>query len=677
MQVIDQSNITSLSKSYQDDIVEEVYKIHLNENIFELSNDFCKYYHATNIETNEEVFAIIFDRSFCYSSSTLQALKGANVKGLNNLLTYSLVRISALKAYHLIAIVEKYNYSYTLANYIEKNGPLSADQITRSLIPTLINVLAFCEKNNIPAGNINASNIVVTSNNEFILKTFITTYPHFHQNSNFLAPEIAECLEAGRYIPSVCADIYALGIVVFYALTGKQPWTDYENTYQYNSERFEQTTFKLLVNKRRISDQFKIFFKWTLQDNAGIRWKLRNIFEWISGGHFKAPSFEKAIDSASLLSFNGHNFGNLRSISYALSLNWDEAIKFINDDKLVKWAQRHHLNSNMSEDIQQILKNEQSSKSVGNVSSDGSRKLTKLLSVIDAFGPMRFKTIAFSTYSVPNLLYHLVIQNKKGFAEFIVKSLVDQLWRISDNQNSGSDLDATTSYRYTEIAKLYSSNTSSAYGLERITYMLNPHIPCLSPILSEDYVTNISELLSSLDKIAGQNPEKFNLDRQIIAFTAAKIDIRQEVNLKILKNFPKFSDNPLIYGLSILSIAQQYEPSLKIPNLCKVLTNKIIELFDEFLHNTKFKDQLKEKLTELAKTGSLAKIVELLYDQNPFINDYNGFYSANMEIQKLKHQIAALTYNEKIFDSSLVLGQKLTVLFSYILCLVVTVILVI
>jgi hypothetical protein len=207
--------------------------------------------------------------------------------------------------------------------------------------------------------------------------------------------------------------------------------------------------------------------------------------------------------------------------------------------------------------------------------------------------------------------------------------------------------------------------------------MLNPHIPCLSPILSEDYVTNISELLLSLDKIAGQNPEKFNLDRQIIAFTAAKIDVRQEVNLKILKNFPKFSDNPLIYGLSILSIAQQYEPSLKIPNLCKVLTNKIIELFDEFLHNAKFKDQLREKLTELAKAGSLAKIVELLYDQNPFINDYNGFYSANMEIQKLKHQIAALTYNEKIFDSSLVLGQKLTVLFSYILCLVVTVILVI
>ena len=238
--------------------------------------------------------------------------------------------------------------------------------------------------------------------------------------------------------------------------------------------------------------------------------------------------------------------------------------------------------------------------------------------------------------------------------------------------NVNANLDAELK----NISKFFAL-VSPIFGLERVVYSLNLYAICFSPIVVNEHVINLSELLITLNAIAAQIPDKFHIDRHIIAFMAAKISLKQETDIKILSNFPKFSEHYLIYGLCILSVAQQHEPDINVSDLCKVITVKVIELFNEHLHNIQFKQKLAATLTEDAMTGDLSKIVGRLSNQTEFINDYNGYYNACKEVQRLKTQIQFLKLEDRIFDRAIFLGQKLTVLVSYVLCFIVTVILII
>src|SRR3546814_7768561 len=74
-----------------------------------------------------------------------------------------------------------------------------------------------------------------------------------------------------------------------------------------------------------------------------------------------------------------------------------------------------------------------------------------------------------------------------------------------------------------EKAKSVMDRTGMGYGMERVAYELNPNLPCRSPLFEADYVSDISELLPALDRLAERGVEIRNLiDRHIGAFIATR-----------------------------------------------------------------------------------------------------------------------------------------------------------
>ena len=655
-----------IPRSFQEDVIDGLFRINLDNHIQSLDNEFCKYFVATQIQTNKEYFAIVFEKEFNISINLLNVLKSSHIRGLNNLVTYAVAPLSSLKGSYLVAIVEEYDFSNNLASHIQKHGSLSYDVIEKKLIPTLVEMLTQCGRLGVGCGNINPTNIVMLDNDNFMLREFVNSYQGFYQNNHYLAPEITECMELGRSSNSIAIDIYAIGITIFYAITGAEVWAEYKNISQYNDARFDISTFKLLVNKRKILDKFKILLKGLVHDDALCRWQITHINEWLFGNSTKTI-FERVTENTNLLNFNGRNYSNLKSIAYALFCHWDEALNFIQDDKLIKWMERQNLDNDLINKVKKIVREKRFAQSftVKNLNDLGD-KLSQLLSIIDPQGPIRQRGIAFSVYSIPSVLHYFFIKDRTLAAEKILQNLQNQDLSIYKNfdENIGN------------VLLSLSNEKTQIHDFERAIYLINPNAICLSAVLSSEYVTNFQELLVTLDKIAMQIPNKFFIDRSILAFIIARAGIKLESSVKIFSNFPKFADNPYIYGLCLLSIAQKNAPDIKITNLCNLLVGKIIELFNASIHNVKFKRELEAELLDVSNEGDLSKIVDLLKDQTKFVNDYNGYYKAYKEIEHLQHQIKSLTFEDFLFNNALLFGQKLTVLLSYLLCFIVTMILI-
>ena len=665
------SSIFEVPRSTVEDSVNEVYRIHLNEEVLELSNNFCRYYYATNSETDEEFFAIVFENDFLHPIKNIDSLCKNRINNLNQIYDYSVVRLSSTKEEHLAVIVDRYNPSDNLATYLASGNTINTGGL-EDLIEKLLDVFTKLSNADIYCYTIKPSNILMHDGEFLALREFVDSYPNFHQEGQYLAPELAGCHVAARYVLNVKSDIYALGVTVFEAYTAKSIWKEHKSIIEYNNARFENTTSKYLLSGTRVPEKLRVFFKWTLHDEANIRWELNQIKEWLSSKITKA-AHESISDNKNTIAFDEVNYSSLKSISYALFHNWPEAIKFIRDNKLFKWASRELLDNDSLEQIKAIVDKKSESPFMVTNSVNSNIKVSKLLSLLDPNGPIRYEGVALSAASIPYFVYYLVTQNKRELVEKVLKLIKDESWLLyQKNHYASGYLKKIPADDYLRIAS-HISTGSVAKSIERFAYSLNNNACCYSPVLKGRYVTTIPELLNALDAYAEKNPKKFNIDRNIIAFIAAKLELMEDIKSAILPNFPRFAEHPVIRGLSVLNILEQHEPEIRIPNICNVIVSDLKDLFEEHIHNAEFKKRIITQLTEVAKEANLKKIIQILSDQQQFINDYNGYYEACRKTKLIEEKIKTLRNEDKIFSGALLLGQKTTVLVSYVLCFIVTV----
>jgi hypothetical protein len=659
-------------RSNIEDIIDNVFKIHLNEEILELSKEFCKYYCATDIE-EQEYFAIIFENNFIPNIRNIDFLYKNPIEGLNKIIHYSVVRLSSTKEERLVVLVESYNPQNTLEDYLEKNKSINATEL-EEIVTNLTNILMNLQDAGIFCCSINPSNIIMQDGSFLALREFIDSYPNFYQKEQYLAPEIIECHPAARFVKSTKSDIYALGVTMLQAYTSRSHWNDHKKIHDYNAARFENTTYKYLLSRVKLPEKLRIFFQCTLRDDASMRWKTSNLKEWLDG-NITSTIHESLVDNKNTIGFNNNNYSTIKALSYAMFKHWDETIKFIKDNKLLKWASREQFNNDDLTSIQSLIEKKSDTIFVVTNALNSNNKISKLLSILDKDGAIRQEQLALSATSIPIFLHYLVVNNKKELARKVLKVIKDEEWLLYQKQeDSAGYLSKTQAEKLITMAShIQSDEFTTTRGIEKLVYALNPNAICYSSLLKKHYVSTIPELLMSLDYIAEKNPGKFNIDKHIFAFVFAKLNLTEDIRSTILPNFPKISEHPVVRTLGILNVLQQHEPDIEIPNICKVIASDLKELFKNHLHNVEFKDKILSMIDEVVEEGSLSNIIQILSDQQQFITDYNGYYKACKKAKILEQKIKSLNNERKIFNSYLILGQKMTVLVSYVLCFIVTV----
>ncbi|CAN0577104.1 unnamed protein product, partial [Ectocarpus sp. 12 AP-2014] len=527
----EQSINIQLPKSITEDTVENIFKIHLNEEIVELGNEFCKYYYATDESEETEFFAIVFENSFIPRIEALYSLSKNPVAGLNNIIAYSVVPISTLKEERLVVIVDSYDIKSTLASRLQDNKTITLQDV-EDIVGAINNILINLKDRRIFCCNINPSNILMKDGEFYALREFIDTYPNYYQKEQYLAPELIECHKAARYIKNPASDIYALGVSMFEAYTNKQYWNEHPTMYDYNHARFENSTNRYLLGKVKVPERLKALLKWTLHDDADVRWKNISIKEWVGGKNNKS-THESFADTKNIIGFKDHNYSKLKSLAYALYNHWNDGTKFIRDTKLLKWASREQLSNDSLEAIKQIINKKSESSFVIADTLGSNIKLSRLLSLIDYNGPIRQEGLALSASSIPYFIYHLVMDNNKATIEKVIQIIKDEVWEFySDNINASGHIGIADADKFLTHANNFQSR-SAAKGMERLAYSLNPRLACQSKLVKGKYVTSIQELLIALDDYAEKHPKNFTIDKHIIAFAAAKLDLKENIKATI------------------------------------------------------------------------------------------------------------------------------------------------
>ena len=176
----------NISRSDATDHIGNIF-IDITNEVDSLSNDFCKYYAAHDKENQTKYYAIIYDKTFLPDVQSIDLLSKHRINNLINVVDYSIVYISQEQRYALVVIIDHYDPTEILANYLKQSkGTRLSTKACEGLIRDVTNIIVELEKHQIFGCSINTQNIIVRNGSFYAMREFINTYPHFIKKTNIL-----------------------------------------------------------------------------------------------------------------------------------------------------------------------------------------------------------------------------------------------------------------------------------------------------------------------------------------------------------------------------------------------------------------------------------------------------------------------------------------------------------
>lgn len=661
-----------LPRSYQEDLVEDAYQIHIDRGVSELSNQFCRYYFATHIKSEKEYFAIVFERSFSPPVNEIDILKKHHSRHINKLHAYSLVKLSTSKKYQFVAIVDSYDPTQNLQNLVEQNGPLNTELVENSLLPALWQYIEFGDTYRINCCNINPKNIIVTKDNNFILKEFVTALPNFYQPQAYLSPEISDAIPSGRAVRGTDADMYASAMVVVFAISGTVISFPHRDTKIFNAERIEGGSYEIVSKNIKIPRGLRSFLSAALQDNPSYRLKVTGLKDLLSNTQSNIQNKSKKNShsvSGHTILFEGHNYSHPEALASAAYAYYDAGLNMCHDENFVKWSQKAKGKTDNIAEILSITNHNRVFSKI--VDAEKEETMLKIFSMLDDHSPIRLKDFCITIESISNILFSSIYTGNKILFDQLSKILRRGYWRIVLNNYQKDRIPFDELEKIQNLANVLTGNASEYIGKQEL-YRLDRYIPCLSPTVISDYVLSLGDLLVALDKIAAHTPSKLVIDEHIAAFIYSRLVREDALSATYEQDNEHFEKSVMLKGASLLALAQENSHDIKVPHLCSLLSQKIIEWVNDNLHSSKLKKVITSEIAELSATGSLSQVLYVISNPQLFQNDRRGYKVAYQQSLELTTVITDLSDEKKVYEMGVALGQRLTVLLSYFLLMLVT-----
>ena len=179
------------------------------------------------------------------------------------------------------------------------------------------------------------------------------------------------------------------------------------------------------------------------------------------------------------------------------------------------------------------------------------------------------------------------------------------------------------------------------YGLERALYYLNPGWPCQSPLLQQDFVPELSDLLPALERLAREGKtERPPMDWHIAGFISARMKSAPDRAFAELSH----DGNVAVSNLGLVRLmaeVQQAAGPAQLPHFgawCAELLQPAIQTFK----NRDRRERLTTLLRDLAKKGNLMALVDTIDNRSYLIADDEGYRRAKAEFASLVEQMSWL-----------------------------------
>ncbi len=654
--------------------LEKNFTVNFNEPLPHLSADFAKAYGVTSrkaklLESGRSprpAYALVFERSFPPRMNMINFLRNApNEEGFFlSVLESGVIRNKNTGAENLVAIMEQPSGKKLSELFI--NNPISDKLLINNIVRPINEFIGSLAENRLMHGALNADNIFFDAVGEKIVIGDCLSGPcGFNQPMVSEPIERAVCHPMAKGDGNVTADFYALGMVILFLITGKKPIPDM-NTEEILERRFELGSFALFTQGTKLSTFVLELLKGLLSDSVDRRWGYMQVDSWIRKKLSSTPS-SLIREAMRGFIYGEKEYFNTKYLAYAIAKDIPYARHNLKPADLSRWIKHSVLQPELAGKFDILAGGRRSDAAI--LDED---EIPRIVTLLDSTGPLRQAGVILDIYGFGPFLADAYARDNRESIQLVGNILTSGLLQFwLDVAETAPDQEDMRSQDLTwipgKVLKLV-RKSAPGFGMERALYEMNPTLPCQSPLLGQEYVDDLAQLLRTLDRIAKDKyAEGDPVDRHIAAFIATKIDLREEIILKKLIEFSEFVNNPQITMLALLLAAQTAAKAKSLKGLSAWVSERLL-LPMQSIKSQNIRDEVVKNIRRAARDGNLQEIYRISTSATHLKRDKFGFKEAGKAYQQLSEKINFVSRSDNNERLAYEYGLKLAIIFSYLIC---------
>ena len=656
-------------------VLEDRYEIHPESPLAEFDSPSARAYRVEDrLDGSRALFALMCIPGMPIRRREIAALAGNEFDGLLPLVDHGPI-YWPLAGKQVYAVIYQRPLGGRVADTISElgNNDRARNDLVRKSIVAIRDALADLMRHGFLHRGIRPGNLFFldAEKEHIVLGDAFTAPPGFDQPAAFETIERGCALPSGRGLGMPSDDAYAMGVTLAFMAIGRNP-VRHLQPGELILAKIVDGSYATLVGRTPIAVDMREPLRGLLHDDPEQRWGLDDLAGWLAGRRV-APSQHKAKARAERgVKIAGHEYFELRTVAYAMAENPDAAAAAIRDGTLERWALRSLEDKDLASAISSSIAATDAHR--GDSRGTDDFLVARTVMMLDPNGPVRYKRFAFMPDGFGSALAIEILRNATGRIQVeILTAELPQMW--FDFQRAIVPGEATEARLFAQM-RGFLQIQEPGYGLLRCLYELNPNLPCLSPLLANDYVIDLDELLPALDRASHEADTRgYPIDDHIAAFIAA----RYEGNLeRHLASFGKTSEVEMTVG--VLGILASLQASLGPPALYGLaswvggLIGPAIRLY----RSRARRRELESEIPRLVRDGSLPAILALLNNPEALSHDEIDFEEAKAEFLEADEEIARVEKNVlPSSEDNRRIGQQSAAVFAVVVAISVVAILLI
>jgi hypothetical protein len=360
-----------------------------------------------------------------------------------------------------------------------------------------------------------------------------------------------------------------------------------------------------------------------LCDDVKERWTVTDVELWLGGRKLSPKQPMLPTRAVRSITFSGKEYWTKFSLSYAMGRRWSEAGQLAVSGELERWVRRSLSDDDTGEALQGVTQ-------MAAVLSDGEDRLTsKTLIVIGPGLPLRYKGVSAR---IDGLMDAFAIDfHDQEFRQIFVEMVKAKLPQIYLQSLSTTRPDQVALMKTFDMITYFLDRPEIGNGPERALYESNRAWPCQSPLIQDQYVYEMDDLLPALECVVARgNPTQEIVDPHIAAFCAARL---RKLPERVLRELRKH-DDLATFRLGILHLLAEVQRNSgtkqKCPALCQWLARSVQPIVDSY-HNRTYRVRLAEEIGHASSKGDILELLFLLDSVEARSQDTGGFERAKNE----------------------------------------------
>jgi len=645
------------------DRLHDRYTIHCQQPLPQFEYGNVRAYAVTDDKSSDvQLYAAVCDPARPYRFRVLEALENVEHPHLARVIDHGIAKLSALSETRYVIIFEKPE-GKLLSDILKEASPYNERSFTDQILTPLASVITTFESLGINHCRINPENIFV---GEKVILGECICEPSSFSRSFFYEPiERLLTMPQGTGGGTTKIDTYDLGVLTVEALFTFKRLRELSKD-AYTAHVLNQGAYNVLTGSHSFSDSIADFLIGTLNDNYEERWNCSQVNMWLGGKRFNLLKPAPPREASRSFEFDGEQFFSPRALAQAFFTKWEMARNFVREAKIERWMEQGVHKRDSADIIRRAIN------STGGSDSKNPRQngelLARVITVLDPAGPLRLEHLSFTPGGL-GLMIADAMRNKKQRELGLVRDIVDfdllNFW--AERQVSSISEEASESLWKLQKQRHFLAIKSMGFGIERIMYDLNPHLPCMSASLISHHISSLPDMLYTLDSLARTKGDSTSLtDRHLAAFVASHAGIMKEVAIKDFRHHAHLLQSPEILVMVIIAKAQEKTGLKQLKGLSYWAALRMLDLVKN-IHSAQTRKLVCRDIATAADQGHVGYVLQALLNMKVLNGDLAGFEKAQKTFQINRARIGELKNKKKVREKAVATGMALSSLLSMLM----------